>query len=180
MAPDLLAYVFCSCFPEEGNSYASLVRDAGWTYEQIYNVASTIDQGRVSGEVLEKHWVAMDLPRPKTVSHYSLWIIQWVPHARCTGRKWAITPQHAKKVWRKPLERHGGYGAELAEVAKLEALHGEFTWEALHSQVMYELTWRDKRKWQTNRHEEAQPATHTQTSSDSAPAAFKGRVPQLR
>ena len=42
MAPDLLAYVFCSCFPDEGNLYASLVRDAGWTYEQIYGVASTM------------------------------------------------------------------------------------------------------------------------------------------
>ena len=35
MAPDLLAYVFCSCFPDEGKFYASVVRDAGWTYEQI-------------------------------------------------------------------------------------------------------------------------------------------------
>ena len=35
MAPDLLAYVFCVCFPDEGNLYASLFRDAGWTYEQI-------------------------------------------------------------------------------------------------------------------------------------------------
>ena len=64
MAPDLLAYLFCSYFPDERNLYASLVRDAGWTYEQIYNVASTIGQGRVSGELLEKQWVAMDLPRP--------------------------------------------------------------------------------------------------------------------
>ena len=174
MAPDLLAYVFCSCFPDEGNLYASLVRDAGWTYDQIYGVASTIGQGRVSGELLEKQWIAMDLPRPKTVANYSLWIIQWVLHARRTARKWAITPQRAKQVWRRALEFHGGYGAELAELAKLEALHGEFTWEAAHSQVVYELTWRDKRKWQQKRHDEAQPATPAQARSASAPAAFKG------
>ena len=68
MAPDLLAYVLCSCFPDKGNLYASLVRDVGWTYEQIYNVASTIGQGRVSGELLEKQWAAVNLPRPKTVA----------------------------------------------------------------------------------------------------------------
>ena len=72
------------------------------------------------------------------------------------------------------LERHGGYGAEPAELAKLEALHGEFTWEAAHSQVVYELTWRDKRKWQPKRHDEAQPATLVQTRSTSAPPTFKG------
>ena len=174
MAPDLLAYVFCSCFPDEGNLYASLVRDAGWTYDQIYGVASTIGQGRVFGELLEKQWIAMNLPRPKTVANYSLWIIQWVLHARRTARKWAITPQRAKQVWRQALERHGGYGAELAELAKLEELHGEFTWEAAHSQVVYELTWRDKRKWQQKRYDEAQPATPAQAHSASAPAAFKG------
>ena len=114
----------------------------------------------------------MDLPRPRTVANYSLWIIQWVLHARRTARKWAITPQRAKQVWRQALERHGGYGAEPAELAKLEALHGEFTWEAAHSQVVYELTWRDKRKWQQKRHDEAQPATPVQTRSAWAPAAF--------
>ena len=77
-------------------------------------------------------------------------------------------------MWRQALERHGGYGAELAELAKLEALHGEFTWEAAHSQVVYELTWRDKRKWQQKRHEEAQPAAPVQTRSAWAPATFKG------
>ena len=77
----------------------------------------------------------MDLPRPKTVANYSLWIIQWVLHARRMTRKWAITPQRAKQVWRQALERHGGYGAGLAELAKLETLHGEFTWEAAHSQM---------------------------------------------
>ena len=136
MAPDLLAYVFCSCFPDEGNIYASLVRDAGWTYEQIYGVASTIGQGRVSGELLEKQWIAMDVPRPKAVANYSLWIIQWVLHARRTARKCAITPQRAKQVWRQALERHGGHGAELAKLAKFEALHGDSTWEAAHSQVV--------------------------------------------
>ena len=146
MAPDLLAYVFCSCFPDEGNLYASLARDAGWTYEQIYSVASTIGQGRVSGELLEKKWIAMDLTRPKTLANYSLRIIHWVLHARRTAPKWAITPQRAKQVWRQALERHGGHGAELAELAKIEALHSEFTWEAAHSQVVYKLTWRDKRK----------------------------------
>ena len=173
MAPDLLAYVFCSCFPHEGNLYASLVRDAGWTYEPIYGVASTIGQGRVSGELLEKQWVAMDLLCPKTVANYSLWINPWVLHAFCTARKWAITPQRGKQVWRLALERHGGYGAELAELAKSEALHGEFTPEATHSQVVYELTWRDKRMWQQKRHEEAQPATPVQTRSASAPATCK-------
>ena len=174
MAPDLLAYVFSSCFPDEGNLYASLVRDAGWRYEQIYGVASTIGQRRVSGELLKRQWVAMDLSRPKAVANYSLWINQWVLHVRRTARRWAITPQRAKQVWRQALERHGGYRAELAELAKLEALHGEFTWEAAHSKVVYELTWRDKRKWQQKRHEEAQPATPVQTRSASAPATCKG------
>ena len=174
MAPDLLAYIFCSSFPDGGNLYVSLIRDTGWTDEQIYNVASTVGQGRVSGELLEKQWVAMNLPRPNTVSNYSLWIIQWVLHARRTARKWAITPQRAKQVWRQALVRHEGYGAEVAELAKLEAPLGEFTWDALHSQEMYELTWRDKRKWQQKSHEEGQPATPTQTRSAWAPAAFKG------
>ena len=113
-------------------------------------------------------------PAQKTVANYSLCIIQWVLHARRTARKWAITPQRAKQVWCQALERHGGYGADFAKPAKLEALHGEFTWEAAHSQVVYELTWRDKRKWQQNRHEEVQPATPVQTRSASAPATFKG------
>ena len=136
MAPHLLAYVFCSCFPDEGNIYASLVRDAGWTYEQIYNVSSTIGQGRESGELLEKQWVAMDLHRPKIVATYSLWIFQWVLQARRTALNWAITPQRVKQVLRQARGRHGGYGAELAELAKLEALHGEFALEASHSQVI--------------------------------------------
>ena len=75
MAPDLLAYFFCSCFPDRGNLYASLVIDAVYTYEQIYIMASTIGQGRVSGELLEKQWIAMHLPRPKLVANYSLSII---------------------------------------------------------------------------------------------------------
>ena len=95
-------------------------------------------------------------------------------HARRTARKWAITPQRAKQVWRQALERHGRYGAQLAELAKLEALHGEFTSDAAHSQVVYELTWRDKRKKQQKHHEEAQPATPVQTCSALAPATFKG------
>ena len=77
-------------------------------------------------------------------------------------------------MWHQALERHGGYGAELAELAKLEALHGEFTWEAAHSQVVYELTWRDKRKGQQKRHDDAQLEPPVQTRSASAPAAFKG------
>ena len=137
-------------------------------------MASTIGQRRVSSELMEKQWVAMDLPRPNTVANYSLWIIQWVLHARRTASKWAITPQRAKQVWPQALEPHGGYGAELAELAKLEALHGEFAWDAAHFQVVYDLTWRDKRKWQQKRHEEAQPATPVQTRSASAPAAVKG------
>ena len=40
--------------------------------------------------------------------------------------------------------------------------------------MMYELTWREKRKWQQTRHEEAQPATPTQTRSALAPAPFMG------
>ena len=164
-APDLLAYVFCSCFPDRGNLFASLVRDAGWTYEQIYGVAFTIGQGRVSGELLEMQWVAVDLPRQKNCGQLQ---------PRRTARKWAITPQHAKQVWRQALERHGGYGAEVAELAKLEALQAEFTWVAAHSQVVYELAWRNKRKWQQKRHEEAQSATPVQTRSTSAPATLKG------
>ena len=172
MAPDFLAYVFCSCFPDEGNLWARLVRVAGLTYEQIYNAASTIGQGRVSGELLEKQGDAMDLPRPK--ANYSLWIVQWVLHARRTARKWAITPQPTKQVWRLALERHGGYRAELAELANLEALHREFIWGASHPQVMDEVTWRDRHKRQQKRREEAQLATPTKTRSASAPAAFKG------
>ena len=137
-------------------------------------MASTIGQGRVSGELLGKQWVAMDLPRPGTVANYSLSIIHWVLHARHTERKWAITPRRAKEVWRQALERHGGYRAELAELAKLEALHDEFTWEASHSQVMYQLTWGDKCKWQQKRYAEAQPVTPTQKRSALAPVAFKG------
>ena len=137
-------------------------------------MASTIGQGRVSGELLEKQWVAMDLPCPKTVANFSILIIQCMLHARCAARGWAITPQCAKQVRRQALERHGGYGAELAGLAKLEALHGEFILQASHSQVMYELTWRNKRKWQQKRHEESQPATPTQMHRSSAPATFKG------
>ena len=137
-------------------------------------MASTIGQGRVSGELLEKQWVALVLPRAKTVANYSLSIIQWVLQARRTARKWAITPQRAKQVWRQALELHGGYGAELAELAKLQAVHGQFTWEVAHSQVVHELTWRDKRKWQQKCHEDAQPAPPVQTRSASAPATFKG------
>ena len=135
-------------------------------------MASTIGQGRISGKLLEKQWVAM--PCPKSVASYSLCIIQWVLHARRTACKWAITPQPAKQVWRQALERHGRHGAGLAELAKVEALHCEFTWEASHSQVMYQPHWGDKRKWLQKRHEEAQPATPTQMRSASALAAFKG------
>ena len=92
MASDLLAHIFCSCFPDEGNLYASVLRDAGCTYEQIYNEASAIGPGRVSNELLEKQWLAMYLPHPKTVANYNLWIIKWVLHARRTARKWAFTP----------------------------------------------------------------------------------------
>ena len=46
-ALDLLAYIFCSCFPDEGNVYASLVQNACWTYEQMYSVASTIGRGEL-------------------------------------------------------------------------------------------------------------------------------------
>ena len=42
MAPDLLAYTACSFIPNERKLYAILVRGAGWTYKQIYNVAYTI------------------------------------------------------------------------------------------------------------------------------------------
>ena len=90
------------------------------------------------------------------------------------GAQVAITPQRAKQVWRQALERHGGYGAELAQLAKLQAMHGDFTWEASHSQVMYEHTWCEKRKRQQKRHEEAQPATQTQTRNASALTALKG------
>ena len=108
------------------------------------------------------------------MANYSLLIVQLVLHARRTARKWALTPERAKQVWDQALDHHAGYGTELVELAKLEALHGEFTCEAPHSQVLYELTWCDKRKWQQKRHEEWQPATATQERSASAPAAFKG------
>ena len=100
MAPDLLAYAFYAFFQDEGNLHASLLRFAGWTYEHIYNLDSTIGQGRVSGELLATQWVAMNLPRQKAVANYSLWIIQGVLHARRTASKLAFTLQRAKQVWR--------------------------------------------------------------------------------
>ena len=96
MVPDLLAYVFCSCFLDGGK--ASLARSAGWAYEQIYNVASTVGQGSVSRELLEKQWVAMDLPCPKTVANYSLWINQWVLHVRRTAHHSAPNKCGARRV----------------------------------------------------------------------------------
>ena len=100
MAPDLLAYALCLFFQEVGNLYARLFRVAGWTYEQIYNLDFTIGQGRVSGKLLAKQLVAMELPCQKAVDNYSLWIIQGVLHARQMASKLAFTLQRAKQVWR--------------------------------------------------------------------------------
>ena len=43
------------------------------------------------------------------------------------------------------FERHGGFGEELAEIMKLEAVQGvDFTWETAHSQILHELTWQER------------------------------------
>ena len=58
MTPRVVAYVFCSCFPEEGLLYAQLVRDAGSTYEMVYGIIARAEGARVLGEELEQKLAA--------------------------------------------------------------------------------------------------------------------------
>ena len=70
MTPRMVAYIFRSCFPDEGPLYPQQVQDAGGTYEMFYGVIVGVKGAKVSGEDLEQIWAARDVPRPKTVAGY--------------------------------------------------------------------------------------------------------------